>query len=913
MMTCRAFAFLTLLLTFILFGEIRMSAQEEGIVDVHTIIRDAHSGQGIPYASIYIKERQSGATANEHGEVLLHLPPGTYGVIVRSLGYASLHATMSVERSGARYAYDLSPLSYRLDSVVVTRRKGDEDPAYAIMRRVMRRTPIYDKMIRRQVYRTYTKGSGKLEKVPFFIRNVKDEGIALKEYVGKRFVIEGDLGTEYDAPSTYKHHTYALRSSVPEQLQISAGSGLQTFANFNVYGKEIGMGSVGMITNPLRAGGLNVYTYKLISATTDGDETIYRIAYSSRRAKLAWGELFVSDRSWAPTRLTLHSDLQGIVRFDVETVLNPVQDEVHLPTSYILKMKNSLMGLVVSFDFYSSIKYSEVALDSSVRDLYRDEEGRAKREMPSEALFAPLKSSVARNITKTTRRLEHHLDTLGTKARDKYELPVLHTVKKSSVDSLALLRDSAYWKGISTMPLSEEELLSYAKKDSLMKAFDRKRALAPKKEGQRTGTSPLGAFIWGYDHKLGKHWTVGVGGLLGATLNNYRYCDGWWLGPEWYLGYDNMDTASPVAFELKPSLRYTTHSHRWFWQVRGLLQYAGRRRGELSVKAGHHSDDLGGGPMDGLPGIANMIFTLNDGRGNNLFYDRRYFSFTNRIDLANGVRLSIGGEHRESDFLPDARLWGIRKELVKDHLNHFAARDTRPMKYYEMERHVSRTVEVGLTFNTNPYYSMVRGRKVVSNESDRPLSPRSSKVISISTHPPTEIDNHTFVSLTYRQSIAREGSNDSDYSFLRASLFGVRRLAPTIPLLYRLDVGIYPHRRVMHADDGYYLKRENLFFLGADKSLFQTMRTYTTAGRLFTTVHLEAPLPLLFSHLPGKAGAFTQENLSIKTYWDYDRPKHPFLEAGYTVSFGPATLGVFYGGYNFKEYKGLSFRLGIGL
>lgn len=901
-------------------------------VSISGVIKDKRSNKGIPHATLYIKELQSGVIANESGLFKLHLKPGTYALIVKSLSYKPLHTSLSIhegENKSAEFA--LEPATYNIADVVVKRDKRAEDPAYAIMRKVMSRTPIYEKIVKSSVSHTYTKGSMKLEDLPFFLKNVKDEGVAMKEYIGKRFVVEGELETAYTSPNSYKYHTLAIRSSIPEKLTKSSAAAVPTINSMmsNIYGAYIGLGNNGSIPSPIRLNGLRLYSYKLKSATTEGQETIYHISYGSREDGTTKGELSISDKTWAPTHLTAYVSLAGTMRQTLNVTLNPIQDGLLLPTSYALNMYLNMLGIKMDFTLFSATSYKEVVLDGSIDKIKEARLSEEEKSMPDDAIFLPQKRGQKRKIEKSIAALEHKMDTLGLNVKDPYLIPEIKRTIKVSSDSLALQRDSLYWQEISTQPLSAEEKESYAKRDSLAKVFEKKRALAPKKEGERTGADPLDILFWGYDHiSKNKKWVVGINGLLGMTLNNYRYTDGFWLGPTLFLRYNNRSKENPLRLDIKPSLYYTTHRKELYWRVESYLEYAGMRRGLLTLKAGHHSDDISGQQLGLLTNLNNAFFTLYDGRYTNMLYDRSYIRVQNKIDLFNGVKLSLGAEHRRSQQLPDKRIWGFVKPGQESFVNFMNAETHYPYpNYYSMEKHRSNTIDVALSFNTSPYYRVINGRKEVVNEinMDKILSDNFSiqqsedstkRVVTLSTgssSAPVSASwtarNPLFFSLRYKQAIPSPGSNDSDFSFVSGYVKGLYHITRSYPILYEAEVGYYPHLKRMYADDRNYLKYENTSFVSPQDFLFHTMPPYTYAGKLYGKAQVSAPLPRILGNLFGKRKYLTQERLLLKSYWDKALPEKPFFEAGYNLSLlGGFNIGVYYGGYNFRENPGVSVR-----
>ena len=906
-------------------------AETHGGVSVSGRIIDKKTDQGIPHATLFIKEVQRGAVANENGFFNLHLTPGQYSVIIRSLGYRSQQASIRVSEGDSEFKFTLSPISYALGDVNVNLSNRNEDPAYAIMRRVMNRTPIYEKMIEKYVSLTYTKGSTMLEKVPFYLRKVKSDGISMNDLVGKRFVIEGEVKTTYTAPEDYDYHTLSMRSSVPEELNKSGkGLGILNSMMSNIYGKNIGLGQGGSIPSPIRLNGLYTYKYKLQGINTEGEETIYHISFVDQETNSATGDLWISDKVWTPVRVIVNLRIQAVMDQKLEVTLNPVREDVYMPTSYALNMNLAVLGIKMNFKYYSSTSYKELKLNESMLALKEERAEDEQKILPKEDLLTPTKRSTQRRIEKDLMLIENKMDTLGLQLKDKYMIPIRRKSIKSTMDSLALSKDSIYWKHVITTPLTEDELRSYAIRDSLMAISKREKTLSPKRKGERTGQDPVSTILFGYDKLFGQKWTVGIDGLALMLFKNYRYSDGLWMGPSFFLKYHNRNFDNPFSFELSPGIYYTTLNKQIYWDVQADIKYAGMRRGAFSLSAGRHSEDIGDTKMSVIENLENNFFTLIDGRYTYMFYDKTYLRAENKIDLFNGVTLTLGGEYKRSAYLPDNHVWGITKQERMSWLNFMNARMTSD-RYYSMDTHNSGTIDVSLTFNTHPYYKVNLGQKSVLNEKNFDIDIREvlevsrssdrdgKRTLSIDLNTSTNdadwrYRNYAFFTLKYKHALPRPNTLDSDYSLFVASVYGVSSLSRFYVIQYDLAFGFYPHRTRMYVDDMHYVKRANTSEMKNRELLFYTLPPYTYASQMFGKANISAPLPKILGHVFGKMKGLTQEKIFLKGYWDKVSPTKPYLEAGYSIGLPTGTqIGVFYGGYNLKEDNGLAIRVGLRL
>jgi hypothetical protein len=96
------------------------------------IVRDSASNDPLPAANVRIEGTTKGTISNADGVFRLSLPSGSYTLVVSFIGYRPDTVRVML-LSDVTIQATLSPVAIRLPEIVVT----DEDPAYAIMRKVI--------------------------------------------------------------------------------------------------------------------------------------------------------------------------------------------------------------------------------------------------------------------------------------------------------------------------------------------------------------------------------------------------------------------------------------------------------------------------------------------------------------------------------------------------------------------------------------------------------------------------------------------------------------------------------------------------------------------------------------------------------------------------------------------------------
>src|SRR5215217_3720935 len=86
------------------------------------------SGQPIPFATVYIQNTTTGASANNEGAYTLNLNPGQHNVVFRAVGYKQETIKIDLRKNESRNA-TLKTEVFQLQTVSVN--GTGEDPAYA--------------------------------------------------------------------------------------------------------------------------------------------------------------------------------------------------------------------------------------------------------------------------------------------------------------------------------------------------------------------------------------------------------------------------------------------------------------------------------------------------------------------------------------------------------------------------------------------------------------------------------------------------------------------------------------------------------------------------------------------------------------------------------------------------------------
>nr|WP_255481101.1 DUF5686 and carboxypeptidase-like regulatory domain-containing protein [Pontibacter sp. Tf4] len=107
-------------------------------------VKDAVTGEALPFVSVFIKNTGTGTPTNDHGHYSLKLTKPADSVTVSFMGYKMQSKAIKAGVARQSIDFNLEPNAYSLQEVVV---RPGENPAFKIMRRVMARKEQNDKRL----------------------------------------------------------------------------------------------------------------------------------------------------------------------------------------------------------------------------------------------------------------------------------------------------------------------------------------------------------------------------------------------------------------------------------------------------------------------------------------------------------------------------------------------------------------------------------------------------------------------------------------------------------------------------------------------------------------------------------------------------------------------------------------------
>lgn len=325
-------------------------------------ITDEH-GKPIPFTSVYIQNTTQGASANSEGDYSLQLKPGQYTIQYKAVGYKQESRKIDLTQSKT-LNLTLSIEFYQLQSVAIN--GNGEDPAYAIIRKAIKKRKSYLNEVKAYTCDVYIKGLQKLLDAPKKFLG-QDVGQVTRE-IG---LDSNRRGIVYLSESQSKY-SFMAPDKVHEEMISSKVSGSNRAFSFNRasdmrvnfyenFEKWDGI-SLRPLISPIADNALFYYNYKYIGATVENGNTINKIKVIPRRAHdpCFEGYIYIQEDSWRLVGLDLFITKKANISFADTIKINqqfvPVSNKAWMTSTIRLDFTGGLLGFKLGGYFISVYK-----------------------------------------------------------------------------------------------------------------------------------------------------------------------------------------------------------------------------------------------------------------------------------------------------------------------------------------------------------------------------------------------------------------------------------------------------------------------------------------------------------------------------------------------------------------------------
>ncbi len=328
------------------------------------------NNKAIPFASIYIKNTTKGTSANSEGEYVLQLKAGTYDVQYKAVGYKQ--ESRRVELTGNQQInVVLKSETYQLKDVVI--RSGGEDPAYAIIRKAIKKRKAHLNEVNAYTCEVYIKGLQKLLAAPkkfmgFDVQKATREAGLDSNRRGIVYLSESESKLSFLRPDNVHEEMISSKVSGSNRA-FSYNRASDVKVNFYENIQDWNGLSNRPLVSPIADNALFYYKYKLLGTSVENGETVNKIQVIPRRGYDACfqGYIYILEDSWRIYGLDLFITKQQNINFVDTLRVNeqflPVSEQVWMPSAIKFDFTGGIFGFKIG-GYYISV-YKDYDLNPS--------------------------------------------------------------------------------------------------------------------------------------------------------------------------------------------------------------------------------------------------------------------------------------------------------------------------------------------------------------------------------------------------------------------------------------------------------------------------------------------------------------------------------------------------------------------
>jgi hypothetical protein len=837
----------------------------------------------VPFAAVYDEVTYSGTTSNAEGYYELKLAPGKHSIVYKSLGYYVERRNIEVGKGFQVLNLQLSEQAYELKNVVVT--PGKEDPAYAIMRKVIGLAPFHLHQVKEYTADVYLRGSIHIIKMPKFIsKRIEVNGKKGVIKSGDMYMEESLNQIDFTAPDSYKQKVKSFRTNFPGENSVNP----MQIVRSSFYHPKIGDA-----ISPLAPNAFSLYKYRYEGYSKDGEFTIFKIKVIPKRnsQQLLNGYLYIIDQLWCLHSLDMSQEM-FFGKIDYKGIFSPVKGEAWLPISYNFYVNAGIMGIKGEFKYTSSVKYQKVLLNDkkAVKPVKVEDEKetpeipvkkidpkKQKRQEEIERLMAK-ENMNNRDMVKLSGLMakEAPQDTATTKS---LELKPWNNTKVE-IEKDAMKKDTSYWNTVRPIPLTSIETglsdsIKLQKKDTIVK-----KDTAVRKENKTL--KKIGNFAFGGAgfNMLDSSTHVNYNGLIGVKNFGFNTVDGFVFKQS--IGV-RIQIDSIRQLKIDPGVAYAFSRQSFMWWAKANFEYDPLRGGNLIVSYEKSSKDYSSNyPMsDELNALTSLFLRKNYKK----FYETHHIEVSNSIDIINGMKFTAQVGYSQEQLLLNHSNYSFFYGKERDYspnvpeIDHNALQDNlnNTEAYFNLH----------LEYTPQYYYRIWKGRKRYSH----------------SKYP-------TFYA-GYKKAVPGVLNSSANYDFLELGARQTKEWGMMHSFNWNVTAGKYFNRNKMFLSDYRFFNNQPLsvMFTKADNSFFLPTIYANATNDRFVEGHVTFTTPyLLIKYLPFLSNKIWLENLHLN--YLYTPQNGHYWETGYSISQIYALGGIgIYAGFNGAKYSSVGVKV----
>ncbi len=256
----------------------------------------SQEGEPLPYASVYIKETSIGTCTNEAGKFELDIDSVECTIMVSYIGYKTLQYSCTELISSGDLVIIMKRQNYSTPQIEIV---AGEDPAYAVMRKAIKRREEHHEKIKKYDADMYIKGTVKILDAPEkFLGRSTDRLSEYLDSTGQGLIYLSESKSRYYhlAPHRRKEVMYASKVSGAEN---GISFNMYETADIDFYDEYIEFGR--SLISPLADVAFSYYRFRHDGSFTDEEgRKINRIKVipKKNRSPSFFGTIYIIEDSW---------------------------------------------------------------------------------------------------------------------------------------------------------------------------------------------------------------------------------------------------------------------------------------------------------------------------------------------------------------------------------------------------------------------------------------------------------------------------------------------------------------------------------------------------------------------------------------------------------------------------------------
>lgn len=584
-------------------------------------------GAPLAFATIYVRQTESGAVSDPDGKYEVALAPGRYDLVFHFLGFETFSRTVDIGNDYVTLDVNLKAQVVQLQAVTV--KAGKEDPAYTIMRKAIAKAKYHTQQIDKYTAKVYIKGKGQLTDYPWLAKKALEKEGITKDRV---FIQESVSEITYTRPNKFDEKVIAVYTN---------GNTRNSSPNAYVFG-SLYEPEIAETVSPLSPKAFSYYRFTFEGTFRDRTYHISKIKVTprSRGDNVFEGTIYIVEDWWSIHSTDLTVSKLGI-KFRVKQIYNPIEEKAWLPVSQQFHIDGRFMGFEFTAEYLATVKDYRITLNPALplemtvidETVQKDQAKAVEKKYSKKGQQLQKRLEEGKEVTR--KELNQMVKEYEKSERQQQKEPEVIEETTYKVDSLAYKKDSTFWSEMRPVQLTKEEVRGYHVNDSMSEVQRKREEGDSLKPSKSKGFQPWD-LLTGDNYSLGKRTDFEIHFPNGG----FNTVEGWNLiyrlsVIKRWVKRDSLKPDAPprtARLQVSPIMRYA-FSRKVF---SGILRADFRTRGHrFTLEGGRYVQQYNAD--EPIHHIINSFTTLFLEDNLMKLYERNYVDFKWRDRVSNYV------------------------------------------------------------------------------------------------------------------------------------------------------------------------------------------------------------------------------------------------------------------------------------